>query len=178
MRPETDRSNESPTVSLGDQRGREVTDVRRVVLHPQGPALAVDLEVGVEPHLLVDAGLVGDDEVAVVEQRHDEPALAPLPRRQHLLRAAQQLAHRRQVVAAEPAEQPVGPGELLGHVPERLPDERRRARPPVLDGRRRQVVGAEHGVRLVDDEPVLADDVVHPRVGDRAELGQPGDRPR
>src|SRR3954452_2790501 len=51
-----------PNGAVGDERRREVPDVRRVVLHPQRPGLAVHLDVGVETRLVVDTGLVGHHE--------------------------------------------------------------------------------------------------------------------
>jgi hypothetical protein len=79
-------------------------------------------------------------------------------------------------MAAEAAEQPVGPLQLLGDVAQRLLHQRRPARPLLVDRRLRDVVRPVDVRRLVDDQPVLADHVVDARVADRAELGQLLDR--
>src|SRR4051794_10065838 len=53
---------------LNLQSGRQMPDVRGVVLDPEAGGRAERLQVGVEAKLLIDAGLEGDDIVAVVQQ--------------------------------------------------------------------------------------------------------------
>ena len=87
-----------------------MADVGRVVVDADHLVLAVDLEMGIEAGDGIDAGFELADKIAIVEDgRHEEPALAQR-RVENLLRHAEQVAHRREVVAGKSDQDGIGRG--------------------------------------------------------------------
>ena len=80
-------------------------------------------------------------------------------------------------MAVQPEQEAVGADDIRGRLPDRLPHQPFRPRRPVALRLLGNIVEAKDDARLIDDEPVAADDVPDAGVVDLAQLAYLGDGP-